>query len=184
MPLPSANKAAHSGFETRGDITRSPKQGYQWSHKKDLSKSSKKKIFLKNAWQHQFVVSNSPSDYSSGLLMPLSFCVIILKSPPYSDSLAFMFMGCNDQALYVTHLRTELMLNLLKFHRTLFVHCLCKISSHSPDSQEIQRHGDPCGRIRASFNGKKSFNKPRTYVKHYLKIIKTHVKVSGHCSKI
>ena len=29
MPLPSVNNAAHSGFETRGDITRSPKQGYQ-----------------------------------------------------------------------------------------------------------------------------------------------------------
>ena len=36
---PSANKAIHSGFEThrpRGDITRSPKQRYQWPHKKNL----------------------------------------------------------------------------------------------------------------------------------------------------
>ena len=152
MPLPSANKVAHSGFETRGDITRSPKQGYQWSHKKDLSLPKKFFKKKKNAWRHQFVVSNSPSDYSSGLLMPLSFCVIILKSPPYSDSLAFMFMGCNDQALYVTHLRTELMLNLLKFRRTLFVHRSCKISSHSRSSWEIQRQGDPSARFRASFN--------------------------------
>ena len=45
MPLPRANKAAHFGFETRGDITRSPKQGYQWPHKKDLCPP--KKIFLK-----------------------------------------------------------------------------------------------------------------------------------------
>ena len=35
-PPPSTNKAAHSGFETQINITRSPKQGYQWSHKKDL----------------------------------------------------------------------------------------------------------------------------------------------------
>ena len=34
-PLPSANKAAHSGFKTTRDI-RSLKQGYQWPHKKDL----------------------------------------------------------------------------------------------------------------------------------------------------
>ena len=27
MPLPSANKAAHSGFENRGNITKSPKTG-------------------------------------------------------------------------------------------------------------------------------------------------------------
>ena len=32
MPLPSSNNAAHSGFETRGDVARSPKQGYQWPH--------------------------------------------------------------------------------------------------------------------------------------------------------
>ena len=35
MPLPRANKAAHSGFEIQIDVTRSPKQGYQWPHKKD-----------------------------------------------------------------------------------------------------------------------------------------------------
>ena len=32
--LPSVNKAAHSGFETREDITRSQKQRYQWPHKR------------------------------------------------------------------------------------------------------------------------------------------------------
>ena len=31
MPLPSANKASHSGFETTADVTRSPKQ---WPHKR------------------------------------------------------------------------------------------------------------------------------------------------------
>ena len=34
MSLPSVNKVAHSSFETRGDVTRSPKQGYQWPHKR------------------------------------------------------------------------------------------------------------------------------------------------------
>ena len=34
MPLPSANKAAHSGLKTRGDVTRSKKQDYQWPPKK------------------------------------------------------------------------------------------------------------------------------------------------------
>ena len=32
MPLPSVNKAAHFGFEARWDVTRSPKQAYQWPH--------------------------------------------------------------------------------------------------------------------------------------------------------
>ena len=37
MPLAmlSANKAVHS-LKPRGDVTKSPKQGYQWPHKKDL----------------------------------------------------------------------------------------------------------------------------------------------------
>ena len=29
-------RGIHSGFETQGDVTRSPKQGYQWPHGKDL----------------------------------------------------------------------------------------------------------------------------------------------------
>ena len=34
MPPPSANKAEPTlALKPRGDITRSPKQGYQWSHK-------------------------------------------------------------------------------------------------------------------------------------------------------
>ena len=36
----SANKAARSGYEAqriRQDVTRSPKQGYQWPHKKGLT---------------------------------------------------------------------------------------------------------------------------------------------------
>ena len=32
MPLQDVNKAAYSGLETRGDVT---KHGYQWPHKKD-----------------------------------------------------------------------------------------------------------------------------------------------------
>ena len=34
-PPPSANKAALA-LKPRGEVTRSPKQGYQWPHKKDL----------------------------------------------------------------------------------------------------------------------------------------------------
>ena len=33
MPLPSANKAAPLALKPSGDITRSPKQGYQWPQK-------------------------------------------------------------------------------------------------------------------------------------------------------
>ena len=35
-PPPSANKAASLALKYREDITRSAKQEYQWSHKKDL----------------------------------------------------------------------------------------------------------------------------------------------------
>ena len=36
MPLLSSNKAEPTlALKPRGDITRSPKQGYQWPHKKD-----------------------------------------------------------------------------------------------------------------------------------------------------
>ena len=37
IPLLSANKATHSGFEShRGNIHQKSKQGYQWPHKKDF----------------------------------------------------------------------------------------------------------------------------------------------------
>ena len=37
MPPSSANKVTHSGFETGGgNVTKIPKQGYPWPHKKDL----------------------------------------------------------------------------------------------------------------------------------------------------
>ena len=36
MLLLNVNKAVHSGFEPKGEITRIPKWGYQWPHKKDL----------------------------------------------------------------------------------------------------------------------------------------------------
>ena len=39
MPLSSANKAVHPGLKPRGDTARSPKQGFQWPHKKDLCPS-------------------------------------------------------------------------------------------------------------------------------------------------
>ena len=44
-PLPSVNKATHSALKPRGDITRSPKQRYQWPNIKGFMSS---KIFLKN----------------------------------------------------------------------------------------------------------------------------------------
>ena len=34
--LPSMNKAAHSGFETKRDVAISTKHGYQWPYKKYL----------------------------------------------------------------------------------------------------------------------------------------------------
>ena len=43
MPLPSMNKAL--AVKPRGDVTRSPKQGYQWPHKRHmLIKNPKTKI--------------------------------------------------------------------------------------------------------------------------------------------
>ena len=35
-PPPSSNKAVNSDFESHLDVTRSPKQGYQWPIKKDM----------------------------------------------------------------------------------------------------------------------------------------------------
>ena len=35
-PPPSVNKAATLALKPKGDVTRSPKQGYQWPCKKDL----------------------------------------------------------------------------------------------------------------------------------------------------
>ena len=43
MPLPSANKAEPTmALKPRGDINRSPKQGYQWPHSGPPTKSFKK----------------------------------------------------------------------------------------------------------------------------------------------
>ena len=50
-PLPSANKAEPTlAFKPRGDVTRSPKQGYQWPHKwtcvqQKFKKKERKKNF-------------------------------------------------------------------------------------------------------------------------------------------
>ena len=50
MPPSSANKVTHSGFETGGgNVTKIPKQGYPWSHKKDLCPL---KIKKKGFWEH------------------------------------------------------------------------------------------------------------------------------------
>ena len=43
MPLPSANKAAPLALKPRGDVTRMPKQGYQWPPQKRLMSSKIKK---------------------------------------------------------------------------------------------------------------------------------------------
>ena len=52
-PLPSANKAEPNlALKHRGDITRSPKQGYMWPHKKGLMSS---KNYKKNKKQIQFL---------------------------------------------------------------------------------------------------------------------------------
>ena len=45
MPLPSVNKVEPTlDLKPTGDVTRNPKQGYQWPHKND---SCPPKIFLK-----------------------------------------------------------------------------------------------------------------------------------------
>ena len=36
MPPPSVNKATRLALKPIGDVSRSPKQGYQWPHKKDF----------------------------------------------------------------------------------------------------------------------------------------------------
>ena len=48
MPLPSANKAAHSGLKTRGDVTRSKKTGLSVAPKKGPSMSPN--FFSKNTF--------------------------------------------------------------------------------------------------------------------------------------
>ena len=47
MPLPSANKAAPLALKPRGDVTRIPKQEYQWPPQKGLmsSKIKKKQLY-------------------------------------------------------------------------------------------------------------------------------------------
>ena len=49
MPLLSASKAVHPGLKPRGDTARSPKQGFQWPHKRTyvlqfLKKNNKKQV--------------------------------------------------------------------------------------------------------------------------------------------
>ena len=54
-PLPSVNKVAHSGFNPRGDITRSPKQGYQWLHKNDSRPQKNFKLITGEKPQIEFM---------------------------------------------------------------------------------------------------------------------------------
>ena len=47
-PLPNANKTEPTlALKPKGDVTRSPKQGYQWPHKKDPCPPKNFNFFLK-----------------------------------------------------------------------------------------------------------------------------------------
>ena len=67
MPLPKANKAAHA----RGDVTRSPKQEYQWPHKKDTRPPNFLKIFLKSLKIEGISFSTNSSGFYGQDTMPL-----------------------------------------------------------------------------------------------------------------
>ena len=68
MPLLSSNKAEPTlALKPRGDVTGSPKQGYQWPHKKDSCppKIFKKKFSQFNTvfgkiWQNRMLVPSPP----------------------------------------------------------------------------------------------------------------------------
>ena len=82
MPLASVSKAAQSGFETQRRHHQSPKQGYQWPHRKDLCppKFFRKKFFVK----------------TTSLLRSKSFVPITVKNRYYVPSL-IRFFGVLDR---------------------------------------------------------------------------------------
>ena len=54
-PPPSANKAEPTlALKPRGDVTRSPKQGYQWPHKRTHVLQNFKKKKKKNVWKKKW----------------------------------------------------------------------------------------------------------------------------------
>ena len=72
MPPWSTNKAAHSSFKPTEDITRSPKQGYQWPHKKDLCPKQryqwpyKKDLCPKQGYQWPHKMDLCPKQWHAG----------------------------------------------------------------------------------------------------------------------
>ena len=58
-PPLSSNKAEPTlALKPKGDVTRSPKQGYQWPHKKDSCppKILKRKVCLRNQVIYQYLI--------------------------------------------------------------------------------------------------------------------------------
>ena len=93
-PLLSSNKAEPTlALKPRGDVTRSPKQGHQWPHKKD---SCPPKIFKKKQKTERIkivhVISTDYVDakyFSWMLLLAFPFMVHYLSILTYFKSLAF-----------------------------------------------------------------------------------------------
>ena len=91
-PLHTGEKAQkwriHSGFETQGDVTRNPKQGHQWPHKKGLmsSKNINNVPWISDVLQPKrcytdFAISklNTHLVFLIVLSFPMPFCLIVPK---------------------------------------------------------------------------------------------------------
>ena len=77
MPLLSLNKAEPTlALKPRGDVTRSPKQGYQWPHKKDSCPPKIKNKQLENACRQ---IANSGYFPLIPLNLPIIFKYYKLK---------------------------------------------------------------------------------------------------------
>ena len=60
MPLPSANKASHSGFETTGDVTRNPKQ---WPHNPSGCTGTMVRLFYDHDKANDLVLGSGHLDF-------------------------------------------------------------------------------------------------------------------------
>ena len=90
MPLLSLNKAEPSlALKPRGDVTRSPKQGYQWTHVLQKLKKSKDRTSLSLTNNAKLAQSGTHQSESQEVQSPLEAANLIKGKLDHVNTIAF-----------------------------------------------------------------------------------------------
>ena len=145
-PLQSSNKAEPTlAFKPRGDITRSPKQGYQWPQNGHVSKKKfkeKKKLsLLLMKWQY-FTIKTRKQPRTFLAFTFVFCCSVQMQEMDHAIGIVKYIAGVKKKTHYsgrsngVLGTRTINWSNFFQFH-AVFSKKLCKIMGWLPSLWEI-----------------------------------------------